>query len=249
MEFYNDTTKNGICQEIDFIVGSDVNEYPLTQKARNVNRWLDRVVTLILRSDGKWNWDDANYSDLPIGTLNLVANQQNYSISGNELLKLLKVECADSDGTFTPLYQIDTRENKNEAMSEIMKTAGTPQYFDLINNTFILYPKPSYSYTGGLKIYYQRIPDYFTSTDTTQVPGFAEPYHRILSYGAALDFAISKNMTGRIPMLREEIAKLEEGLIEHYSSRNLDLKNRMTLRSEDYGCEDYEGERSVDWSS
>jgi len=248
MEFSNDTTKNGIVEEIDFIIGSDSTEYPIAQKTRNINRWFDRVVSLILQADSKWQWDDANHSDLPIGTLSLVASQQTYSISGNELLKLLKVECSDSNGTFNPLIQIDIREMKGIAMSELLKTAGTPQSFDIINNTFTLYPKPNYSYADGLKIYYQRIADYFAVADTTKVPGFAEPFHRILSYGPALDFCIAKNMNGRIALLRDEIAKLEAGIIAHYSSRNKDVKPKMTLRKEDYGVKDDLGDQSVDWS-
>ena len=249
MVFSDSTTKQGIVEEIDFLLGTDSTEYPTAQKTRNVNRWYDRATSLILQADSRWQWDDLNQTDLPIGTMSLVANQQDYSQTDVEFLKILKVECKNSSGDWTALKQIDITQKKDIAMTEYRETAGTPAEFDLVGNSLFLYPKPSYASSGGLKIYYQRVPDYFTADDTTQEPGFAKPFHRLLSYGAAYDYAIAKNMMGKIPLLQTEIAKIEAGLIEFYSSRNRDMRQRITLKKEDYGTEEYEGEKSVDWSS
>ena len=89
MVFSDSSTKQGLVEEIDFLLGTDATDYPTAQKTRNINRWFDRVISLILQADAKWEWDDTNYTDLPIATASLVANQQDYSISGTEFLKIL----------------------------------------------------------------------------------------------------------------------------------------------------------------
>ena len=69
MMFSDPTTKQGIIQDIDFLVDTDNNTYSLENKTRNINRALDWVTGLIIGSDGDWQWDDTNYTNLPIGTV------------------------------------------------------------------------------------------------------------------------------------------------------------------------------------
>ena len=248
MQFSDTTNLQGIVQEIDFLLGTDATEYAVAQKTRNVNRWYDRAVSLILQSDSRWQWDDTNLTELPIATTSLVANQQDYSFTGAGFLKVLKAECKDRDGTWLPLQQIDISQKKDVAMSEYRSTAGTPREFDLMGESLFLWPVSDYASAGGLKIYFQRMPDYFVAADTTQEPGFAKPFHRLLSYGAAYDYAIAKNMVQKVTWLQNEIAKLEQGIVEHYSNRNKDFRIRMTLEKEDYSA-DEDLPESVDWQS
>ena len=238
MQFNNETNNNDLVSDVGFILTgsySGTSDYNINDITRNINRWLDRAVSLILLSDSKWEWDDTNQTDLPIGTTALVVNQRDYSISGTGFLKVLKVECKDSADNWHPLIQIDATQRKRTLLDDPNETAGTPYRFDLRYNSLFLFPKPSYASSGGLKIYYQRVCDYFVVGDEAQEPGFAAPFHRLLSYGAALDYAISQNMSGKIALCREEIMKLETGLISHYANRNKDFRNRITLKHEDYG--------------
>jgi hypothetical protein len=253
---FNDTTsdKVGIVNDIDWFLGTTVSDYPLVDKTRRINVWYGKVVTRIMQSDAKFQWDDLNASDLPIGTTSLVVNQQDYSIADSTYLKILKVECKDSAGNWIPLTQIDYNEKKNIAMAEYHKTAGTPSEFDLVANSIFLYPKPSYASAGGLKLYFQRTPDYFTDDDTTQTPGFVEPFHCVLSFGAAYDYALANDMATKIATLGGEILKYmgdenHDGMIkDFYSSRNKDMKTRMSVSSEDYGVSnDDMGQPSVGW--
>jgi len=249
MVFSNSSTKAGIVEEIDFLLNLDsTTTYAIAQKTRSINRWYDRVVSLILQADGRWEFEDTNQTDLPIGTASLVANQQDYSISGATFLKVLRVEILDSSGNAKQLKQISIQDKKGIAMTEYQKTAGTPKEYDLLGQSIFLYPKPNYSKAKGLKIYYQRDVKHFVSDDTTKVPGFAAPFHSILSFGAALDYAIANNLTSRISLFREEIAKLEDALITFYGERDKDTKLRMSMRSEDYGQGDIVGEESVNFS-
>ena len=248
MVFSDTVTLQGLCQETDFLVGTSSTDYTLAQKARNANRWNERATSLILQSDGKMEWDDYNQTDLPVGTMALVANQQDYSPNEAGLLKITKIECKDASGNWNVLKQIDKSQFKNQAMDEYQDVAGDPREVDFVGNTFMLYPKPSFASADGLKIHYQRIPSYFTASDTTKEPGFAPIFHRYLSFGMALDWAMAHNMTTKITIFRDEIQKLEQGIVEFYSSRNRDFKNTITLEQESYSGDSEEGESSVDWS-
>jgi len=250
MQFNETSNLSGICNEVDFILGTNTTSYPLTHKTRNINRWYDKAISLILESDGLWEWDDDNNTDLPIATSSLVADQRDYSFTGEGFLKILKVEVKNSAGNWTVLTQTDQSLRKLKPIESSTETSGTPREFDLFNETLFLYPEPSYSSSGGIKIFYQRTASYFETTDTTKEPGFAKPFHRLLSYGAALDYCIAKGIENKIGILRTEIAALEEAIKEHYSTRNRNTRNRMTVAKEDYGNDNYldDTKIGVNWS-
>ena len=213
----------------------DTTAYPLADKTRNVNNWYDRVTSLILQSDARWEWDDVNQTDLPIATTALVANQQDYGLDTAVQYKIQRVEILDTTGDAIRLHPISEQDKKNIAMTEYRETAGTPKEYDLIGNSIFLYPKPSYAKALGLKLYFQRGASYFVSGDTTKTPGFNEMFHRILTYGAAYDFALANGLQSKIVLFRTEIDKLEEGLIIFYSDRHKDSKVRMKLSRTNYG--------------
>ena len=239
MAVFSDTsTYLGIVQDIDYILfGSSTatSPYAIADKTRNINNAYDKVVSLILQADGRWEWDDNNKTDLPIGTTSLVANQQDYEMSAATFLKILKVEIKDSSGNWKVLSPISLDDKTTQSITDYKSTAGTPQEYDKLGNSIFLYPKPSYASSGGLKIFYQRNVTYFSATDTTEVPGFAEPFHRILSYGAALDYAIANSMQSKINILKPLMTELETGLMKFYSSRGRDEKMTIKLQQENYG--------------
>lgn len=238
MVFSDTSTYLGIVQDIDYILfGSSTatSPYAIADKTRNINNAYDKVVSLILQADGRWEWDDNNKTDLPIGTTSLVADQQDYEMSAATFLKILKVEIKDSSGNWKVLSPISLNDKTTQSITDYKSTAGTPQEYDKLGNSIFLYPKPSYASSGGLKIFYQRNVTYFSATDTTEVPGFAEPFHRILSYGAALDYAIANSMQSKINILKPLMAELETGLIKFYSTRGRDEKMTIKLQDENYG--------------
>ena len=237
MVFNDSTNLTGIVNEIDFNLGTDATSYPLKEKTRNVNNWYNRVASLIIRADSRWEWDDNNRTDLPIATTALVANQQDYTISGESFLDVIKVEIKDQNGNWQALNPISLADKRNESMTDYRKDAGTPVEYDKFGNSIFLYPKPNYSSSASLKVFYQRNVSLFVSTDTTKIPGFAENFHRILSYGACYDYCLAYGLNTRIPLLRDEIAKLESAIIDYYSSRFEDEKNRLSLYHEDYNVE------------
>ena len=234
MIFSNSTTKAGLVEDIDFLVGTDSTSYPIEQKTRNINRKYDEVVSLILQSDGKWKWDDTNNAAQPSTSITMTENTSAVAIPDTTYLTISRVEVKDINGNYLLLTPINESEIP-QAKTEFLKTAGTPIYYEKVGAFLNLYPKPtagSVTLASGLKVYYQRDASYFATTDTTKVPGFAAPFHRILSLGGALDYAIANGMNGKINILSPLIQKMEQDLQTFYSSRERDSKVRLSFRKE-----------------
>ena len=91
-------TLDQLRSDIDFLLNT--TSYADADRVRNINARLDDVVSLILQSDGRWEWDDSNNTTLPIGTTTLVNNQQDYSIAGATFLDGIRVEAKDVNESY-----------------------------------------------------------------------------------------------------------------------------------------------------
>jgi hypothetical protein len=232
---YSDSSgKPGIIEDIDYLIGTNSSSYTIEDKTRNINRKYDEVVSLILQSDATWKWDDTNNGAQPATSITMTGGTNAVAIPDTTYLTISRVEIKDINGNYVLLTPIQDREIL-QAKSEFFKTDGMPIYYEK-NGAFLnLYPAPasgSVTLTNGLLVYYQRNASYFATSDTTKVPGFAAPYHRLLSYGAALDFAIANSLNGKINILSPLIQKMEQGLVEFYSNRSKDEKVRFNVRRE-----------------
>jgi len=251
MVFNDPTTGQGICQDIDFMIGTDSTSYPIEQKTRNINNAYDKVSSLIMRSDAKWEWDDNNFNTLPVGTTDLLDGQADYEISDADFLEILRVEIVQQNGDFLFGTPISYEDRFGVAMTEWAKTPGQPLYYDKVGNSLILYPTPNFSYEGGVRVYFKRNPSYFTVADTTKEPGFARTFHKLLSYYAAIDYCIANALEKKMKVLYGEAQKMEKNLQDFFSSRARDAKVRFQTARENYGPNyDYiDADPSVDWRS
>ena len=240
MQFSDTTTNQGIIQEITFLTGASTTDYPMKDRTRHCNLGLNKVVALILKSDQKWEWDDSNNTDLPIGTTSLVANQKDYGITGATYLKITKVICKDSGGTWHTLKPMDKNSPEAEDLNE-QTNPGTPTHYDLIGNSIFLGPYPNYASAGGLRIFFQRNVHPFVinaddTGDTTAEPGFAQPFHELIPLYASRRYLMSKGLIGdRLREIKEEIKELETALLEFYSTRNAEDQPRLRFRRNWYG--------------
>lgn len=234
---WSDTTGDlGIVQDIDFLVGTNATSYPLKDKARNSNRWYHRCIDWILESQDDWNFDDANNtSDFPIATADLVANQQDYALPLSDgILKIKRIEVNYDGGVNRYVAEpFDISERRlGTATSQIASDfEKTTPFYDVLGNSIFLYPIPNTAITDGLKIWFAReISNVFTATgNDTREPGFDEQFHRIISLGASLDWAIAKGDNAKIQILEAELAKYELELRSFYGRKQDDKK--MILKS------------------
>lgn len=75
---------------------------------------------------------------------------------------------------------------------------------------------------------FSREVDPFTAADTTQEPGFAEPFHRILSLGAAYDWLIVNDTSTKADRILNQYEQLRMELREFYATRNKDTRIGIT---------------------
>lgn len=248
MVFSSPSDNSGIVEKIDAYLGTDSQQYPLADKARDVNLGVDRVTGLILQAGGKWKHDDSNQEDYAIAMCDLTQGVRDYpfaSDSGNNLvLEILRVFIKTQDsngqsGIFQEIYPADpTSEPGLQDFTNGLNVQATPFLYEKLGTGIILSPVPSYSQADSLKVYYSREASYFTAADTTKKPGFAGLFHKYLAIYAAYEYATANSMSiaggvlrnGAMTGLLREKAQMEADIIEFYGNRARDERAVMRGR-------------------
>jgi hypothetical protein len=234
-------TIDQIRSDIYFLTNTSITSYPDANLILNVNRRLDDVVSLILESSGKWKWDDDNQTAQPTTAINMVDQTTAVAIPSSSYLTINRVEVLDVNGNWYKILPFNEREIPYQGMTEFLKTPGRPLMYEKVGGFLNLYPKPSsanVTLSAGLKIYFTRNASYFLVSDTTKVPGFAAPFHRILSLGAALDYCLANTLLLKSEFLTPLLQKMEQDLQLFYASRERDSQLSLKLRRENYGADD-----------
>ena len=257
MAAFSDTTNlNGLVQKIDFLLfGSstaNTTEFPLKDKAREVNEWYRKVMGWIFEVAGNWSFDDSNYTNLPIAKTDCVLDQHDY-VFPSDYVEIEEIHYKDSSGIWHELIPLDRKEISgvgtpesgviggvvNQASEEFLKTSGTPKYYDKFANSFWLYPAPNRTSTDGdsLRVYHTRDASYttttsntggpFSSTDDSKSPGFNVLWHPVLAYGAAYNYAIANVRTDKIQVFLNEIERFHQMIQQHYARRKKDESARI----------------------
>lgn len=236
MVFSDTSTKQGLIQDCEqrlFGTYGEIsgNANKLYEFTARLNRSLDKAVTKILGIDGKWQFDDSNYTDIPIGTTSLVSGQSDYTLNVSHL-EILGASILDSDSNVKVLAPIDELDREMKEKLEATTTTGTPTHYDKKGSSTILFPTPDYSIASGLTVRFQRGPSYFVYTDTTKVPGFASVFHPYVSLDTCLSFAIDK----QLPVagnLSTALVDMENEMKAFFGRRAKDEKRTLTPRVED----------------
>lgn len=240
---FNDTTAEaqGIVQDVYFGVSANANTYPIADLTRNANTALDMAISKILGADGKWQFDSTNSVDLPIGKTDLIAGQQDYSFDDEYLMLASPLQILARDGiTWMEL------EPSNDNVLSI--ATGDPINYNKMGRSFLLNPIPDYSWRlategkKGLRAFFQRKIDYFTTTDTTKEPGFDKQLHAFVSVYCQYKYAKAKGLVKRLPDLErdmvfymgnEEKGGNERGeFVRFYSYREKDSKGNLHMNNE-----------------
>ena len=232
-------TFSNIISKVNFLTKTNVTSFPLADLTILANNAMERVVSLIIRADNRWQWDDTTQpttdagdgtGGLPIATTALVANQQDYTFATTHL-EISRVEIKDTSGNWKLLQPIDQHDIKT-SLTDFMKTASQPVYYDKIGASIILYPKPDYSQSASLKVWFTRPPIYFVSSDTTKAPGFNILYHDLIPLWVSYDYAVANGLPNA-NQLMIEITRKEEELLNGYNDRSKDEQKiiKPVLRS------------------
>ena len=253
MQFNSETNGLDLYTDARFLLGietgdggatPDTTTMPIKTFTRNANMALDRCTMLALKCDGIWQFDDSNQTgELLDVSSNLVSGTQKYAMSVT-WLKIGKVRTKDAAGNWITLIKRDRRQFSD---AQLTAPTGTPTFYDIMGGYIYLYCAPNYSSTGGLEIQFERGPSYFVYTDTTKTPGFASPFHRLVSLMAAQDFADANDMDARSNKIairlgtppdlenREPGSGMLKEFCDYYSARDEDGAPNLSVAREDYG--------------
>ncbi len=220
------------------LVDATTTSYPAPLLLIRTNTAVEEIVDRILTADGRWQFDDANNVDYPggVAVLSTMTNgTKNYAID-TTLIQVEGVSVLAANGIWRKLIPFDPDDLTNPLLdrAQFLNVSGLPYYYDLHGSYVSLYPAPdngvSVTLTNGLKIYGKRTAQLFTSAEVTtgtKVPGFASPFHSLISYKAALPYAV-KFKPARVQFIVAEIARKTSELIAFYGKRNKDERHLMT---------------------
>jgi glutaredoxin-related protein len=233
MEYSNTTALSGIIQEEERLTGLGYanisgNTQNLKEFTSLNNIVSHRIWHTIFTSNGNWQYDDSNKTDLPSGATSLISGTSKYA-TPSDALTVKRIELKDAAGEWFRAIPITLEEIQTKG--DFMTDSGNPRYYTLVNATVELFPTPNYASTNGLKVFYDRDCVEFATTDTTKTPGFASPYHSIIPVAVAIEWLKTKlNSTfaqTQLNYLMADYVKLEKNLKEFYSLRFKDKKPRV----------------------
>lgn len=207
---------------------TDSVAYPAADMLIEINAAMDRVTSLIIKADNKWQWDDSNQTDLPVATTALVLNQKDYTLSTSHL-KITRMRVLDSSGTWHVLIPID-QADQDYSDREDSTTTGLPIYYDKSGNSVFLSPIPNYSQLASLEITFQRQSALFTSGEVstgTKSPGFNPLYHVLVPLWVTYNYWLVNDQSLCNGFMKEIMAK-EDALTSDYNMRGKDDIFRMT---------------------
>ena len=222
-----------------YLCDADTNSLTAANLLIFINKAYERITGKLITVTGNspWPFGDSNYTAFPTYALNLTNSTAEYQIDSlTTPLTVMAVEVMDVNGNYYPLKPVTLRDIKESgvAQTEFYETDGKPIYYEKRENMVVLYPAPdngvSVTLTAGLKIFFLRTADVFTSGQVstgTKEPGFPSPWHEILAYEAALMYCL-KFKPERVNFLRSERDTREKELMAFMSMRSMDGRKILT---------------------
>lgn len=181
MILYNASTSSGLRNFARRFANTNATAYSNADLDASINEWYRIFVSEVLDSMDDWDYDGE------IATASLVANQQEYTFP-SDILKIKRIEYTPDGSNWYPVSFLDVTDiqHATDATTIRNRFTSTEPYADIFDNSIFLYPIPTTSVTGGLKIWYDKHPAELSAA--TDEPTFNKLYHKGLSYGAAKDF-------------------------------------------------------------
>ena len=211
--------------DVNFLCGSTSATYLNSDKVRNMNIAYQNVARLIWESDGAWAYDDSNNTDTAIAYRTIANASASYLIP-TTALRIKDVEVKNANGDWFVMKPITLDEMKISP-EEFLTGTGMPLYYQLEGNEIRLFPTPGTGFTtmsSGMAVRLSRAVTEMGVSATSTVPGFATPFHRILSYSAAIDFCQDPQQRQFLAVQKD---RLEKGLTRFYSKRAEDIPVRI----------------------
>lgn len=181
MILYNASTSLGLRNIARSITNTNSTSYSDADLDVAINTYYDLFATEILASMDEWDFQGE------IATTDLVANQQEY-VFPSDILKIKRIEITYDGTNWYTASPMDINERGYPTDTTTLSgdfTASDP-FYDLMDNSIMLYPIPTTAITAGLKIWYEKNVTQLSSV--TDEPNIPRPFQKGLCYGAAKDY-------------------------------------------------------------
>ena len=211
-----------------------------------VNKHYEHVVGRIITetSGADWQFGDRNYEAFPTFTITMSSGVAAYDLNdaASVPLTVYGVEVQDNSGDWHPLNKTSFRKIREggTAQPEYTPTSGFPREYELRDSQIVLYPAPdngvTVTLTNGLRLYYLRTADIFTSaqvTTGTKEPGFPSPWHDLLAFGPAYDYAIANGLPFASHFKSEYDRKMKD-LLSFMGKRDQDARPTIKPKLSNY---------------
>lgn len=241
MRFSDSTGKTGLIEDITFWLGVGTAAYPLADRTRCINEHYRRALNVIFTSKNGWRPMDTNIADassgLPYADQTITSGTALYALpTGAKTIDSVHIKTATGT-TFQRVYPMTHKEYVEAGGDGAYSTTTTPTHYMLQGDVLRFVGTPNFTVTDGIRIYFNQGISSFVSTDTTKEPGFHEDFHRILSIGAALDYAIARGLTDKIATLQPLYNRYEYDLKAYCSDRWEDRDPKNLGRGRDVVAE------------
>lgn len=242
MQFNDTSNLNGLIQSCEDWTGLGDGQISgdttmLKRFTRLINTSYHKIVTMILDSQDESDFDDVNHGNTGfIKTYNLTADTQSILLpASDKILKLKRVEVTYDGVTWRHAQPIDINEYGGTADATTVNGlfSVSEPYYDVHGSYIFLYPIPTANVTGGLKIWASREIDEFTTADTTQEPGIAEPFHEFIALDASLTYG-SQHGLANTNVMSVKAIEYEARLRNFYGTRQEDRVMVMKNAGENY---------------
>lgn len=212
------------------VTNTTTNDYSDASLIRDLNSELSMIHISILRDRGTLEFDDSNYSDLPVATFTITANTREYKITADEnsnaVLTKHKVGVL-YDGEYIDIPRVQVGEGSQAGLlTKDSDSKDIPSGYYEIGESIVFVDMPKTSTTG--KVWFDRELDFATTGDTTKVPGVPSMYHNLAAYKTSLNYAIDKNLPN-INQINRRVEMEEMRLQEFEESRRGDEATTITV--------------------
>lgn len=234
MIYSNTTTKEGLLQHCEFLTNlgdAQISGITFTKQVFTnlINRRLERAAGVLGGMSRIAQFDDTNFTNQPFSTFDITSGTNDYQFltdaSSNSITDITAVLILTST-TVTEFVKLEKLTLDNEdaelMMSPNSLNVGIPSGYIERNNTIFFNTNPNYTKAAGGKLFYKRVPSYFTTSDTTKAPGFNAEHHQMLSFGASYDWLLvnKPENTTLITRIEAELAKAEMSFKSYAAMRN-----------------------------
>lgn len=217
------------------LTNTTTNNWSEADLVIDLNDALSDIWTRIKTTREVFGFDDTNYTNLPSKELNLVSGQSEYQIveddDNNPIFTVHKVMVLNSDSKWVDVPRRKVGEGSQDGLAiTTSDVAEVPSYYIDIGQRITFGQYPSVSRTNGIKVWFERAPQYFATGGTTFVPGLPVLYHKLIAEKAALTYSVIKGLKS-VANLSQLVERGEQRIAEFESARRSDERSRITVSS------------------